>query len=208
MRGIPYLLGTATRRCGARARGVVLRSFSPPRWRPLHRAGPRSRANRKSHRRRRASRTSPADGHEGGGGRPGEPVRLRLHAHIRSRPVSGEQFPAPGTSSTSFSGLVNGVYTVVETTAQPGYTLTASTCRSVAVTLGATSHCTVTNTFQPTPAPATLHVTKVTSAVSSERFDFASSAGRSPSAAAKRSRSPSSRDATSCARTTCPAAGT
>ena len=115
-------------------------------------------------------------------GGPAVPSDFGFTVTIGGVPVTGEQHPAPG-ASTTFVLLFNATVTVEETTTQPNYVVDNSNCVNVLVSLGAVTRCTITNTYQPPPPPppppvvTTLTVAKITSPATTTAFDFSSSVG-------------------------------
>ena len=89
-------------------------------------------------------------------------------------PITGEQHPGPG-STTTFVVAFNATVTVEETTTQPNYVVDDSDCVNVVVGLGQNTSCTITNTF--VPPPASLTILNATTESSAEQFGFTSSLG-------------------------------
>ena len=69
-------------------------------------------------------------------GGPAVPSDFGFTVTIGGVPVTGEQHPAPG-ASTTFVLLFNATVTVEETTTQPNYVVDNSNCVNVLVSLGA-----------------------------------------------------------------------
>ena len=111
-------------------------------------------------------------------GGPAQPSDFGFTMTLGGVPLTGEQHPGPG-SSTTFVITFNATVTVEETTTQPNYLVDDSDCVNVVVALAQTARCMITNTYDPPPPPVvtTLTVAKITVPASATAFAFSSSAG-------------------------------